>query len=101
MQEQAEIFTSDAAAVCKQLDLCCKADSSQAFDVIFMDPPYNKALEQDLLSLLSSLSILKKEGLIVVEASLETDFSYAEPLGFVVERQKKYKTNQHVFLRRG
>lgn len=101
LQEQAEIFTSDAAAVCKQLDLCCKADSSQAFDVIFMDPPYNKALEQDLLSLLSSLSILKKEGLIVVEASLETDFSYAEPLGFVVERQKKYKTNQHVFLRRG
>ena len=35
-----------------------------------------------------------------VEASLHTDFSYAEDLGFEVIREKKYKTNKHVFLRR-
>lgn len=101
LQDQAEIFEEDAAAACRRLDARCAADASQAFDVIFMDPPYHKALEQELLTLLSQLSILKKDGLIVVEASLETEFSYAEPLGFVVERQKKYKTNQHVFLRKG
>lgn len=31
---------------------------------------------------------------------LHTDFSYAEDLGFEVIREKKYKTNKHVFLRR-
>lgn len=41
-----------------------------------------------------------EETLILVEASLHTDFSYAEDLGFEVIREKKYKTNKHVFLRK-
>ena len=36
--------------------------------------------------------------MIIVEASRETDFSYAEDLGFDVIREKIYKTNKHVFL---
>ena len=35
---------------------------------------------------------------IIVEARLGTDFSYAEDLGFTVDRVKEYKTNMHVFL---
>ena len=36
--------------------------------------------------------------MIVVEASLQTDFSYVEELGLEVFREKKYKNNQHVFI---
>ena len=42
----------------------------------------------------------KHVDVILVEASLHTDFSYAEDLGFEVIREKKYKTNKHVFLRK-
>ena len=38
------------------------------------------------------------ETLIIVEASVETDFSYTKELGFEIIRSKEYKTNKHVFL---
>ncbi len=35
---------------------------------------------------------------MIVEADLQTDFSYVEELGFEVFRTKVYKTNQHIFI---
>ena len=37
--------------------------------------------------------------LIIVEASLDTDFSYASELGYEIIKEKEYKTNKHVFLK--
>lgn len=70
------------------------------FDVIFMDPPYGKCLEREVLEYLEHSSILKEDTLVIAEAALETDFSYVSELGFSVEKEKCYKTNKHVFLRR-
>ena len=36
--------------------------------------------------------------MIVIEASLDTDFSWLEETIFVVIREKVYKTNKHVFI---
>lgn len=69
-------------------------------DLIFMDPPYRHDYEREVLQLLSKSSLLTADTCIVVEAALDTSFSYLEELGFVCEKQKQYKTNQHVFLRR-
>ena len=41
-----------------------------------------------------------EETRIIVEASLETGFPYLEELGFRLEREKRYKTNKHVFIKR-
>jgi 16S rRNA (guanine966-N2)-methyltransferase len=65
-----------------------------------MDPPYRQGLEQDVLTVLSRSALLKPDTLIIVEASLDTDFSYLPELGFVVEKYKKYKTNMHAFIRK-
>ena len=70
------------------------------FDLIFMDPPYNQGLEREVLEILRDSSLIDENSLIVVEASRETDFSYLESLGMELERQKEYKTNKHVFVRR-
>ena len=43
---------------------------------------------------------MKPDSRIIVEASLDTDFSYVDSIGFQLERIKKYKTNMHVFLQR-
>lgn len=69
-------------------------------DVIFMDPPYDHAYEKQVLAILKDMPYVTKNTLLVVEASLETDFSYTESLGFFVEKEKKYKTNKHVFLKK-
>ena len=75
-------------------------EGRKVFDYIFMDPPYNQLLEKKVLEYLSSSNLLSEDGLIIVEASLETDFSYIDELGFAIIKEKEYKTNKHVFIER-
>lgn len=70
------------------------------FDIIFMDPPYDRGLEKDVLTILRDSPLADAETLIVVEASNRTDFSYLEVLGYETVRTKEYKTNRHLFLRK-
>lgn len=69
-------------------------------DVIFMDPPYDTLIEKQVLSQLSNMKYVTEDTLIVVEASLKTDFPYLEEMGFEMVKEKKYKTNKHIFIRR-
>ena len=70
------------------------------FDIVFMDPPYNKELEKEVLIALSDSDILKDDTLIVVESSNDTDFDYLTEFGYEIVKEKIYKTNKHVFIKR-
>ena len=72
----------------------------QTFDYLFMDPPYDRGLEKEVLSRLKASPLVTEETLLIVEASLETDFSYLEEFGYEVVKRKEYKTNVHMFLQR-
>ena len=91
--EHCTLLVGDAVSAIRQLE------GREAFDVVFMDPPYRKGLEQEVLKALSESSLLAEDSLVVAEASLSTDFLYAEELGFTITREKAYRTNKHVFLR--
>lgn len=67
-------------------------------DIIFMDPPYQAELEEPVLTALSRAPYVDEETLVIIEADLKKDFSFAEGCGFCVTREKCYKTNKHVFL---
>ena len=69
-------------------------------DIVFMDPPYNSGLEQEILEVIAKSGQITEETMIVVEASLKTDFSYVERWGFQIIKEKCYKTNKHMFMRR-
>lgn len=84
--------------VFRALDLLAVRGGS--FSVIFMDPPYNRELEKQVLSRLRESPLVAEETLLIVEASLETDFSYLEEFGYEVLKRKEYKTNVHLFLKR-
>lgn len=75
-----------------------KLEGEVQFDYIFMDPPYGKGLERQVLEYLAESSLLAEEGVVIVEASKETSFDYAQELGFSMIKNKEYKTNKHVFL---
>ncbi|MCH5274264.1 MAG: 16S rRNA (guanine(966)-N(2))-methyltransferase RsmD [Lachnospiraceae bacterium] len=67
-------------------------------DIIFMDPPYEMGLEKQVLQILQNCHYVTGNTLIIVEADLTTDFSYVEDLGYRIDKEKKYKTNKHVFM---
>lgn len=77
-----------------------KMEGTKCFDYIFMDPPYNKKLEKEVLLYLSESSLIHRDTVIIVEASKETDFTYLSEFGFTEIKTKEYKTNKHVFIER-
>jgi 16S rRNA (guanine966-N2)-methyltransferase len=72
----------------------------EPFDVIFMDPPFNQGLEKETLTILAGLDICAEDGLIVVEASPKTDFSYLPDLGYEIFKERRYGMSQHIFLKK-
>ena len=53
-----------------------------------------------MLDVLKDQPYVTSDTLIIVEAALHTDFSWTRDMGFLVEREKVYKTNKHVMIRR-
>lgn len=76
-------------------------DGGRPFDVIFMDPPYGHDLERRILEVLKDNSVADRNTRIIIEASMETDFSYLDALGYEMERDKRYGSNRHIFVRKG
>lgn len=85
---------------CDVLTALHRMEGQEPFDIIFMDPPYGQELERQALDCLRDSTLADDYTVIVIEASLETDFSYLEELGYHAYKYKKYKTNQHVFLQK-
>ncbi len=97
------VFTklNDKAVVLKQdAALGLTSVFEKEVDIIFMDPPYESGQEERVLQVLAAMKYVTEDTLIIVEASLRTNMDYAENLGFEVVREKKYKTNKHLFLKR-
>lgn len=69
-------------------------------DILFMDPPYNKGIEKDILNTLRNIKYVDSETLIIVEAELHTDFDYLDEFGYELIKEKKYKSNKHMFIRK-
>lgn len=72
---------------------------NDVFDIVFMDPPYQDGVEPEVLRLLKDAGIADAGTLVVIEASLDNRFLWLEESGYHMVRAKKYKTNQHVFIR--
>ena len=56
--------------------------------------------EREIFSALSRQSYVTQDTLIIGEAHLSRAFDFVGDLGFMVEREKRYKTNKHVFCRK-
>ena len=69
-------------------------------DIVFLDPPYFQGFEKRVLEILQNMRNITEESRVIVEASNQTMFDDVSGLGFDVEKEKIYKTNKHVFLRK-
>jgi 16S rRNA (guanine(966)-N(2))-methyltransferase RsmD len=93
LEEQADVLTMNAIDAIRALEI-----RGKVFDIVFMDPPYNCLLEKDILLALQNSNIIYCDTIIVVEASLKTDFDYLLDTKLRIFKKKEYKTNQHVFI---
>lgn len=91
---QGQLLVTDVFSALRRLE------GQERFDYIFMDPPYDHLLEKQVLEYLSDSDLLAEDGLIIVEASLTTDFSYLDAMGYSLLKRKEYKTNAHIFAER-
>ena len=82
---------------CDAITAINKLAGGELFDIIYMDPPYDLDHEKNVLQALQGSNIIDQYTLIVIEASLHTDFSYLDELGYELVKEKKYKTNKHIF----
>lgn len=94
LEQKASVMKMDVIQALRRLD------GREKFDYIFMDPPYNQELEKRVMLTLSETDLLTEDALIIVEASLETNMDYLDSYGFEIEKEKKYKTNKHYFIRK-
>ena len=92
VEDNIKLYNSDVLSALRAME------GKYRFDIIFMDPPYKQELEYDVLSYLKDSSLLKENGIIIVEASLDTAFDYLPDMGFTLKRLKTYKTNEHAFI---
>lgn len=95
LQKEAWVLSMDVLSAISRMK-----QQNEKFDIIFMDPPYDCSLEKTVLEQLKDGELLQEDCLIIVEASLKTDFSYIKSWGYELEKEKRYKTNKHVFLTR-
>lgn len=91
---------SDKAQVmeCDCLTAINRLSGHEPFDIIFMDPPYNKGYEKLVLEKLFTSGIADGYTKIIFEASLETDIDFVEEMGYSLLKVKEYKTNKHIFV---
>ena len=69
-------------------------------DLVYLDPPYKSDLARRVLTALDGQSYITEDTCIVVETDLDSDFSFLDDTGFEIYREKDYRSNRHLFIRR-
>ena len=88
LQEKCDVRCMDAGLLLSRL-----ATERQAFDLVFLDPPYAMGAIPSVLSLLSERELLARDARIVCESATAEDVLPVDgevPEGFVVLRTARY-----------
>jgi len=92
LDDRAEVIAGDADSVLLRMH------GKAPYDIIFMDPPFDKGLERGTLEVISQGNCLAEDGIVVVEASPRTDFSYLGEMGYRMVKERTYGMSRHIFL---
>ena len=92
-EEEAVLLKQDALSALRHIH-------EKEVDLIYVDPPYESQTVHDILNALAAEKFITENTLIMVESSLDTDFSYLGDIGLELVREKDYKANRHLFIRR-
>jgi 16S rRNA (guanine966-N2)-methyltransferase len=92
-EEQAVILRQDAVAALRQVH-------EKEVDLVYLDPPYKSDLARRILIALDGQSYITEDSCIIVETDNDSDFSFLDDTGLEIFREKNYRGNRHLFIRR-
>ena len=93
LSEKANVIKSDASLSLENL-----SKKNEVYDIVFMDPPYDKDLYRPVFEKISKSNIINNDSIIILEVALKDDAVGIEDLGFKISKIKKYKSNKHIFF---
>lgn len=94
---------SEKATVIKRVAIISIAElenKGEKFDIIFMDPPYADKLYLPVLKTLLKTKICDENTMIIIEMDIKDDIAEIEKIGYTIYKNKEYKTNKHIFVRK-
>jgi len=97
LKDKAVVMHTDVLSAIRKL----QGILNEPVDYIFLDPPYASECEREILEELKKMDFVDEYTNIIIEASIDRDFSFVEEDGFFeIFKKKKYKTNMHIFIRK-
>lgn len=102
LKEKAVVFRSEMLSAVSGI----KANISDDTDtVFFLDPPYDEGLEYPLIKILAKEGMIRSCDLLIIEKSLndgtmEELTALCDALGLLIFREKRYKNQRHLFIRK-
>ena len=87
--EEADLRLSDYKTALRQGD---------CFDLIFLDPPYQRGMLEDALELIDKKKVLAPDGIIVAETAADHDFICPVP-AFSLWKEKQYGITKIIFFK--
>ena len=89
--EKSKIYNEDCILAIEKI-----AKENIFFDIIFMDPPYSKNIEHNILKKIKETNILKPDGIIICEQHINDEIPNI--CGLNNYRIKEYKTTKILFF---
>ena len=96
LRDRAEVIRTDTVLALANLE----SRNTEPFDIVFLDPPYGTGEVERILLRLSESRLITERSLIVAEESIHFDPETLSAFPFEITRDKRYKTNRHLFLQR-
>ncbi|MCT4687380.1 16S rRNA (guanine(966)-N(2))-methyltransferase RsmD [Vallitalea sp.] len=73
--------------------------NKEKFDIIFLDPPYDKGWESKVISLIEQNDLLDRNGMIICESSIGTTFDFIDDTKYEISKEKLFRTNKFTFIK--
>ncbi len=93
-------FSNDATLLKQEVFTALSMIHEKEVDIIFIDPPYQAGYEEKIFEALSAQPYVTENTLLILEAQKEKSMSFLEEAGYEIVKEKNYKTNKHVFVRK-
>lgn len=93
LSDRANVIKSDASLSLENL-----SRKNESYDIVFMDPPYDKDLYRPVFEKLSKSNVINENSIIILELPLKDDAIGIEEMGFKISKIKKYNSNKHIFF---
>ncbi len=90
---------SDRATIIGRSAIDSVYEIRERADVVFLDPPYKLGEEAYVVKALKKSGIIGEDTIVIIEADIDNALEGITEEGFEIYKEKRYKTNKHVFYR--